>query len=108
MNAEVDKLDINKLINLSPGLNKRKTKFDNLDVGKLKTVPADLKKLSDAGRKEFAKNKKFNKINIKVRNLEKKIPVASTLLQTNQYNADKKKFGKKLEMLRMSYLKLVV
>ena len=47
MKDEVDKLDINKLVNVPTSLNNLKTKVDDLDVGKLKTVPADLKKLSD-------------------------------------------------------------
>ena len=41
--AEVDKLDINKLVNVPTSLNNLKTKVDDLDVGKLKTVPVDLK-----------------------------------------------------------------
>ena len=45
MEAEVDKLDINKLINVPTGLNNLKTKVDDLDVGILKTVPVDLKKI---------------------------------------------------------------
>ena len=47
MKAEVDKLDINKLVNVPTSLNNVKTKVDDLDVGKLKIVPAGLKKLSD-------------------------------------------------------------
>ena len=47
LRAEVDKLDINKLINAPTRLNNLKTNLDDLDVGKLKTVPVDLKKLSD-------------------------------------------------------------
>ena len=47
MKAEVDMLDINKLVNISIGLNNLKTEVDDLYVGKLKTVPIDLKKLSD-------------------------------------------------------------
>ena len=46
MEAEVDKLDINKLINVPTGLNNLKTKVDDLDVGILKTVPVDLKKIN--------------------------------------------------------------
>ena len=38
MEVEVDKLDFNKLTNVSTSLNNLKTKFDDLDVGKLKTV----------------------------------------------------------------------
>ena len=47
LKAEVDKLDIDKPVNIPSSLNNLKTKVDNLDVGKLKTVPVDLKKLSD-------------------------------------------------------------
>ena len=47
MKAEVDKLDINKLVNVQDSLNNLKTKLDDLDVGKLKTVPVDLKRISD-------------------------------------------------------------
>ena len=39
----VDKLGINKLVNVPTGLNNLETKVDDLDVGKLKTVPVDLK-----------------------------------------------------------------
>ena len=46
MNAEVGKLDINKLVNVSNSLGNLKTKLDDLDVAKLKTVPANLEKLS--------------------------------------------------------------
>ena len=35
--------------------------------------------------KEVVKNKKFNKLNIKVNNLENQILDPSTLIQTNQY-----------------------
>ena len=47
---------------------------------------------------EVVKNKKFNKLNIKVNNLENQIPDVSVLIQTNQYEADTI-FGEKLEML---------
>ena len=47
LKAEVDKLDINKLVNIPTSLNNLKTKVDDLDVGKLETVPVDLKKISD-------------------------------------------------------------
>ena len=72
MKAEVDKLDINKLVNVPTSLNNLKTKVDDLDVGKLKTVPVDLKKLSDVVDNEVVKNTKFNTPKTKVSNLEKK------------------------------------
>ena len=46
LKAEVDKLGINKLVNVSTSLNNLKTKVGDLDDGKLKTAPIDLKKIS--------------------------------------------------------------
>ena len=60
MKAKVDKLDINKLVNVPTSLNDLKTKVDNLDLGKLKVVPIDLKKLSDVVNNEVVKNTNFN------------------------------------------------
>ena len=60
MKAEVDKLDINKLINVPTNLNNLKTKVDDLDVAKLKSVPINLKKLSEVVDNEVVKNTKFN------------------------------------------------
>ena len=78
MKAEFDKLDINKLVNVSTSLNNLKLKVDDVDVGKLKTVPADLIKLSDVVDNEVkkiqknTKNTEFNTLKAKVNNLEKK------------------------------------
>ena len=80
MEAVVDKLDIAKLINVSTSLNNSKTKVDYLDVGKLKIIPADLKKLSDVVDNKVVKNKKFITLKTKVNNLEKKVPDAITLV----------------------------
>ena len=44
MKAEVDKLNINKLVNVPTSLNNLKTKVDDLDVGKIKTVTVDFRK----------------------------------------------------------------
>ena len=60
------------MINVSTNLNTLKTKVDDLDVGKIKTVPVELKQLSDVVDKQVAKNRKFNTLNTKVNNLEKK------------------------------------
>ena len=60
MRSEIYKLQINNLINVSTSWNNSKTKVDNLDVGKLKAVHVDLKKLSDVVNNEAVKNKKFN------------------------------------------------
>ena len=39
--AEVDKLEITKLVNVPTSLNNLKTNVDDLDLGKLKTIPVD-------------------------------------------------------------------
>ena len=95
MKAEVGKIDINKLVNVSTSLNNLKTKVDDLDVGKWKPVPVDLKKVSDVVDNKVVKNTKFNTLKTKVNNLEKKIPDAITLIYVNQYNTDKQNLDKK-------------
>ena len=88
MKAEVDKLDINNVINIPTSLNNLITKIGDLDIGKLKTVPLDLKKFSDVVDNEMVKNTKFNTLKTKVNNLEKRISDAATLIHLNQYNTD--------------------
>ena len=95
MKAEADKLDINKLVNVSSSLNNLKSKVDDSDLGKLKTVSVDLKVLSDVVDNEVAKNTKFITLETKANNLEKKIPDATTLIHINQYNIDKQNLEKK-------------
>ena len=80
-----------------------KTKVDYLDVGKLKTVLVDLKKLSDIVDNEVVKNTKFNTLKTKVNSLEKKIPDATTSIYINQYTTDKQNLEKKLDMLTRKY-----
>ena len=58
LKAEVDKLDITKLVNVTTSLNNSKTKIDDLDGNKFKNVPVDLKKLSDAVDNEVVKHTK--------------------------------------------------
>ena len=77
------------MVNVLNDLNNLKAKADDLDVDKLKTAPVNLKKLNDEVSKEVVKNTKFNELNTRVNNIENEIPGASTLIQTNQYNADK-------------------
>ena len=90
MKAEVDKFDINKLINVPTSLTNLKTKVNDFDGGKLKTG-----KLSDIVNNEPVKNTKFNTLKTKVNNLEKKISDATILIHINQYNTDKQIFREK-------------
>ena len=68
LKVEVDKLDINKLVNVPTGFT-LKTKVNELDVRELKTVPVDLKKISDVVKNEVVKNTKFNTLKRKVNKL---------------------------------------
>ena len=61
MKADLDKLNIDKFINVPTSLNNLKTKINGLDAGKLKTNPVDLKKLSDVVDNELVKEQ--NSIN---------------------------------------------
>ena len=88
MKAEADKLYINQLVNVPTSLNNLKTNVDYLGVGKLKTFPVDLKKLSDVLHNEVVKNTKLDILKTKVNNLEKRIPDETTLIHINQYNTD--------------------
>ena len=83
MKAEVDKLDINKVVNVSTSLDKLKTKEDELYVGRYKTVPVYLKNLSDVVANDIVENTKFNTLKTKVNNLAKKTPEATTSIYIN-------------------------
>ena len=84
-------------------LNDLKTKVKVLGVGKLKSVPLDLKKLSDVVDNEVVKNTKFNTLKTKVNDSEKNIPDATTLIPINQYNTDKQNLEKKKKILIKKY-----
>ena len=71
MKAEVDKLDINKLVNVQTSLNNLKTKAEDLDAGKVKTAPIDLKRLSDVVDNKVAKYTESNTLKTKVNKIEK-------------------------------------
>ena len=55
-----------------------------------------MKKLSNVVDNEVVKNIKCNALNTKLNTLEKKRPDATTLIQINQYNTDKKNLVKKI------------
>ena len=77
-------------------MNNLKTKLDDSDDGKLKTVPVDIKKLSDVVASEVVKNIKLNTLKTKVNSLENKISDATTLIRINQYNTEKQNLEKKI------------
>ena len=71
MKAEFDKPD-NKFDSAPTSLNNLKTKVDDLDIDELKTVPVELKKLSDVVKNEVVKNIKYNTLKTKVNKLDRK------------------------------------
>ena len=76
-------------------MNNLKRKEDHLDVGKLKSIPVDLKILSDVVVNEVVKNTKFIKLKTKVNILDKKFPDLTPLIYIKQYNTDKQNSEKK-------------
>ena len=76
-NITFDKLDTNKLANVSTCLNNTKTKVDDLDTGKLITFPVKLTKVSDVVINEGVKNTELSILKTKVNKLDKKIPVTT-------------------------------
>ena len=93
LKAGVEKLDFNKLVNVSINLNNLKTKEEDLVVDKLKTVPIDLKKLSDVVYNDIVKNAKVKTPKAKLNGLEKENPDENLLIHINEYNTDKENVG---------------
>ena len=79
------------MVNVPTGLNNLKIKVNDLDVGKLKSVPVDLKKFRDVVEKT-----NFGTLKTKVNKLGKEIPDATALFDINQYNTDKQNLEKKI------------
>ena len=107
MKAEFGKRDIIKLVVFPTSLNNLKTKVNNLVVGELKTLPINLKKLSNVVKNEVVKNTKFNRLNRKVNKLDKKIPYMTILIHINVYNTNKQNLEKKIEDVDTKYQMLV-
>ena len=103
MKAEADKLNINELVNVPTGLSNSKANGDDLDVGNLKTVPIDLKRLTDIVYRAIVKKLEFNKLNTKLNNLEKKTPETTTLILIKECNTDKQSLEKKNEDAHKKY-----
>ena len=57
-------------MNVPPSLNNLKSKVDDLDVAKLKTLPVHFIKLNDVVANEVVENIKFNTLKTKENSLE--------------------------------------
>ena len=80
LKSNVDKVDIDKLKHLPTNLNKLKSKVDKLDVDKLIPFPVDLSKLSDVVKHDVVKKDVYN---VKIKNIEDKIPDITNLRTNN-------------------------
>ena len=80
----VDKLDIGKLKNVPTNLSNLKSKANKLDVDKWVPVPVYLSKISDAVKNDVAKKDVYN---VKIKNIDDKIPDATNLATTTALNA---------------------
>ena len=74
INAKADLKDISHInisnFALKSNLASLKTEVDNIDAGKLKTVPVDLAKSSNVVRNDVVKKTEYNKLVTKVDNID--------------------------------------
>ena len=68
-----------------------KNEVDKLDIGKLKTVPVDLSKLSNVVKNEVIKKTEYNKLVNKVNNID-----TSGFILKTKYDVDKLEIEKKI------------
>ena len=87
---------------LKSNLAKLKAAVDEIDVEKLKTVPADLRKLSDVLKNEVTKKTVYDKLAAKVNNTD-----TSGFLFKTKYDTDKPGLEKKISDAAKKYLILV-
>ena len=77
-------IDTDQLKNVPNGLSILKSKVDKLDVDKFVTVPADLSKVSDVVKNDVVKKGVYN---VKIKNIEDKIPDITNLATNTTLNA---------------------
>ena len=85
LKSNVDKVDIDKLKNVSSNLSNLKSKVDKLDVEKLVPVLVDLSKQSNVIRNDVVKKDVYN---AKIKNIEDKIPDITNLATNTTLNAN--------------------
>ena len=80
---DIDKLDIDKLKNVTTNSRNLESKVDKLDVDKLVPVPVDLSKLSDLVKTDVVKK---SVCNAEIRNTEDNIPDVTNLATNTTLN----------------------
>ena len=84
LKSSVDKLDIDKLKNVSTNLSNLKSKVYKLDVDKLLPFLVDISKLSDVVKRDVVTKDVYN---AKIKNIEDKIPYITNLATKSALNA---------------------
>ena len=84
LKSNIDKLDIDKLKNVTTNLRNLKSKEEKLYVGKWLPVPVDLSKLSDVVKNDAIKKDTYN---AKIKRIEDKIPDITNLATNTTLNA---------------------
>ena len=84
LKSNVDKLDTDKLKNVSTNLRNLKSKIHKLDGDKLLPVPVNLSKLSDAVKNDIVKKNVYSAM---IKNIEDRISSISNLGTKNTFNA---------------------
>ena len=62
LKSDKDKLDIDKLKNVSSGLNSLESKVDELNIGKLETTPNELTKISNLVKNDVVEKIEYNEL----------------------------------------------
>ena len=96
LKSNVDELDIGKLKSLPTNLSNLKSKVDNLDIDKLVSVTVNLSKLSDVVKNDVVKK---DLCNAKIKNIEYKVPNITKVATNATHNAKKMKLKVKYLIL---------
>ena len=70
LKLDTAKLDIDELEKVISGLSSLKNKEDKLVIGKLKSIPVDLSKLSDVVKIDVVKKSEYDKLFKKINNIK--------------------------------------
>ena len=84
LKSDVDKLNIDKLKNVSTNLSNLKSEVDKLNIDKLVPFSVDLSKLTDVVKNDVVKKDVYN---AKIKNIEVKIPDITNLATNASVNA---------------------
>ena len=88
---------------LKSNLASLKTEVDKIDADKLKTVPADLAKLSMVVKNDFIKKTEYDKLVAKVNDIDN-----TKFISRTKYEKDVSDFEEKIDKIDKKYLMLLI